>query len=109
MIVRSRRGREFKASPSVALQKSPPARDTFYVVKQCCPASMPETVTVVHQVPKNWHRSTIQIKRSILRKRRFVNYGRSAHWLNLSIRPMVWLAPAETQRGNLEVLVFSLL
>ena len=39
------------ASPSVALQKSPPARDTFYVVKQCCPASTPETVTVLHQVP----------------------------------------------------------
>ena len=39
------------ASPSVALQKSPPARDTFCVVKQCCSASTPETVTVLHQVP----------------------------------------------------------
>ena len=39
------------ASPSVALQTRPPARDTFYVVKQNCLASTPETVTVVHHVP----------------------------------------------------------
>ena len=39
------------ASPSVALQKSPPAHETFYVVKQCCLKSTPETVTVLHQVP----------------------------------------------------------
>jgi hypothetical protein len=40
------------ASPSVVLQKSPPTRDTFYVVKQCCSASTPETITVLHQVPR---------------------------------------------------------
>ena len=39
------------ASPSAALQERPPACDTFYVVKQCCPASLPETVTVLHHVP----------------------------------------------------------
>ena len=39
------------ASPSVALQKSPPAPDTFYVVKQCSLTSTSETVTVLHQVP----------------------------------------------------------
>ena len=39
------------ASPSLAPQKSPPAHDTFYVVKQCCSASTPETVTVLHHVP----------------------------------------------------------
>jgi hypothetical protein len=39
------------ASPWVAFQKSPPAHDTFYVVKQCCLASTPATVTVLHQVP----------------------------------------------------------
>ena len=38
------------AFPSVALQ-SPPAHDTFYVVKQCCLTSTAETVTVVHHVP----------------------------------------------------------
>jgi hypothetical protein len=39
------------AIPSAALQKDPPAPDTFYVVKQCCLASTAETVTVLHQVP----------------------------------------------------------
>jgi hypothetical protein len=39
------------ASPSAAFEKSAPARDTFYVVKQCCLASTPGTVTVLHQVP----------------------------------------------------------
>jgi hypothetical protein len=39
------------ASPSVAIQKSPPGRDTFYVVKQGCTASTLETVTVLHHVP----------------------------------------------------------
>lgn len=40
------------AFPSLALQKHAPARDTFYVVKQCRSASTPETITVLHQVPK---------------------------------------------------------
>jgi len=39
------------ASPSVAFQTKLPASDTFYVVKQCCLASRPETVTVFHHVP----------------------------------------------------------
>jgi hypothetical protein len=39
------------ASPSAALEKRPPARDIFYVVKQWCSAAMPETVTVLHHVP----------------------------------------------------------
>ena len=36
---------EFMASTSAAC-------DTFYVVKQCCLTSTPQTVTVLHQVPK---------------------------------------------------------
>ena len=39
------------AIQSAATQRSRPAHDTFYVVKQCCLASTPVTVTVVHQVP----------------------------------------------------------
>ena len=39
------------AIQSAATQRSKPAHDTFYVVKQCCLASTPETVTVLHQVP----------------------------------------------------------
>jgi hypothetical protein len=38
-------------SPSVALHKSPPAPDTFYVVKLCSLGPTSETVTVLHQVP----------------------------------------------------------
>ena len=40
------------ASSSVALHKSPPTPDTFYVVKQCSLTSASETVTVLHQVPR---------------------------------------------------------
>lgn len=32
-------------------QRTRRAHDTFHVVKQCCLASTPETVTVLHQVP----------------------------------------------------------
>ena len=39
------------ASPSAALQPGTPARDTFYVVKQCSLMSKPTTVTVLHDVP----------------------------------------------------------
>jgi hypothetical protein len=39
------------AAQSTAPEKSAPARDTFYVVKQCCLAATPATVTVLHQVP----------------------------------------------------------
>lgn len=36
---------------SAALQKSAPAHDTFYVVKQGCPAPTSDSITIVHQVP----------------------------------------------------------
>jgi hypothetical protein len=39
------------ATAPAALQKSVPARNTFYVVKQRCLASPSETITVLHQVP----------------------------------------------------------
>lgn len=39
------------AIESAATQRSTPAHDTFYVVKQCGLASTPETVTVLHEVP----------------------------------------------------------
>ena len=44
-------GGALMAIQSAATQRSRPAHDTFYVVKQCCLASTPVTVTVVHQVP----------------------------------------------------------
>ena len=82
------------ASPSVA--QSPPAHDTFYVVKQCSLTSTAETVTVVHQVPTgaeelasfDYPNQAIDFAEATVR-----NYGASAHWLNLSTHPMVWLAP----------------
>lgn len=40
------------ATRSAALQKSIPAHDTFYVVKQWCLASPSGTVTVLHQQPR---------------------------------------------------------
>jgi hypothetical protein len=39
------------AIQSAATQRSTPAHERFHVVKQCCLASRPETVTVLHQVP----------------------------------------------------------
>ena len=44
-------GGALMAIQSAATQRSTPAHDTFYVVKQCCLASTAETVTVLHQVP----------------------------------------------------------
>jgi hypothetical protein len=44
-------GGALMAIQSAATQRRAPAHDTFYVVKQCCLASTPETVTVLHQVP----------------------------------------------------------
>jgi hypothetical protein len=44
-------GGALMAIQSAATQRSTPAHDTFYVVKQCCLASTPETVTVLHEVP----------------------------------------------------------
>ena len=44
-------GGALMAIESAATQRSTPAHDTFYVVKQCGLASTPKTVTVLHEVP----------------------------------------------------------
>ena len=39
------------ATQLAVVPKSAPRRDIFYVVKQWCLPSLPETVTVLHRVP----------------------------------------------------------